>query len=476
MQGRIFVGETTEKVGETVTVAGWVHRRRDHGKLIFFDLRDRTGLLQVVVRPDEIEGDDPNEVRDEWVVAVEGEVKKRPENLVNPDIKTGTVELAAARFTVLSRAATPPFTLNDEAAMADVREELRMQYRYLDLRRPQMLEHLRKRFEVISFIRAFLHGKDFLEVETPILSKSTPEGARDYVVPSRLHRGKFYALPQSPQQYKQLLMVAGVERYFQIARSFRDEDTRGDRQPEFTQLDLEMSFVTQEDVLQLTEELFTSLVHELFPQKRITQTPWPRLDYKDVMAEHQSDRPDLRADKDNSDELAFAWVVNFPLFEEEAENGHFAPSHHMFTAPHPDDRALLDTDPAKARSLQHDLVLNGNEVGGGSIRIHDAELQRKIFELIGFSREEQQEFAHLLEAFRYGVPPHGGIAPGLDRFLMVLLGQPNIREVIAFPKTGDGRDLMMDAPSAISEEQLKELGLEVVEEEGGENKESRSKN
>ncbi|OHA52615.1 MAG: hypothetical protein A2991_00605 [Candidatus Terrybacteria bacterium RIFCSPLOWO2_01_FULL_58_14] len=471
---RIWATETPQRVGERVTVAGFVHSRRDHGKLVFIDLRDRSGILQIVFRAGQTEGADPEELRGEWIIAVEGEVRARPESLVNPHIETGGVELLGAHLTVLSRAETPPFDISDENAMRNVDEELRLRYRYLDLRRPSVRERLRMRHETVAFIRRFLTERGFWEIETPILSKSTPEGARDYVVPSRLQPGSFYALPQSPQQYKQLLMVAGVERYFQIARCFRDEDTRGDRQPEFTQLDIEMAFVEQEDILRLTEELFTALIREQFPDKHILHSPWPRLDHEDVMKRYGSDRPDLREHPEDPNELAFAWILNFPLFEAEPEDApdsvsvaglppgkRYAPSHHMFTAPRPEDVVKLEENPSAVRSLQHDVVLNGYEVGGGSIRIHDSELQKKIFHLIGFTPEQEDQFAHFLTAFRYGVPPHGGIAPGLDRLLMILLGQPNLREVIAFPKTGDGRDLMMDAPAPVEEAQLKELGIRI---------------
>jgi aspartyl-tRNA synthetase len=467
MEKRVFVEEAAKRIGERVKVAGWVHSRRDHGKLVFIDLRDRSGLLQVVFRnpsgPREENlgslGDDPATLRSEWVIAVEGEVRLRPPAMVNPKIATGTVELLADRLSVISRSETPPFELSDEAIMRNVDEETRLRYRYLDLRRPDFFTRLKARHETIAFIRNFLSDRGFLEIETPILTKSTPEGARDFIVPSRLHKGMFYALPQSPQQYKQLLMVAGVERYFQIARCFRDEDTRGDRQPEFTQLDVEMSFVEQEDILRLIEELLTDLVRTLFPEKHFSETPWPRIDYEVAIKTYGTDRPDLRKDRNDPHELAFAWILNFPLFEEELHDGHYAPSHHMFTAPRPEDIAKLETDPASVRSLQHDLVLNGFEIGGGSIRIHDPKLQRKIFSLIGFTDEEASHFEHMLTAFRYGVPPHGGIAPGIDRILMILLNQPNIREVIAFPKTGDGRDLMMEAPAQVSDSQLEEVGL-----------------
>jgi len=333
-----------------------------------------------------------------------------------------------------------------------------------------MQRNLRLRSQMTTFIRNYLTELDFVEVETPILTKTTPEGARDFLVPSRLQKGKFYALPQSPQQYKQLLMVAGLERYFQFARCFRDEDPRRDRAyGEFTQLDLEMSFITQEDILQLTEEMFTKLVKKIFPEKHISQTPWPRIPHKEAKAKYGSDKPDLRKDKNDKDELAFAWIVDFPLFTQQSKedfyhgsgSAKFAPSHHMFTAPHPDDIGLLSTDPMKVRGLQHDLVLNGFEVGGGSIRIHQKEVQEKVFDLIGFSGEQKKQFEHMLTAFTYGVPPHGGIAPGLDRFLMTILGEPSVREVMAYPTSASGQVSVMDAPSAASEEQLKEAGISV---------------
>jgi aspartyl-tRNA synthetase (EC 6.1.1.12) len=310
-----------------------------------------------------------------------------------------------------------------------------------------------------------------VEIETPILTKTTPEGARDFIVPSRLQPGKFYALPQSPQQYKQLLMVAGFERYFQIARCFRDEDPRADRAyGEFTQLDIEMSFVTQDDILALVEEMFTKMIKKLFPNKKFTKEPWPRISHHEAMEKYGSDKPDLRKDKNNPDELAFAWVIDFPLFSEQTKEDFFygsgkskwAPSHHMFTAPHPDDIPLLDKDPGRVRGLQHDLVLNGFEVGGGSIRIHQPEIQEKVFDLIGFTEEQKHQFDHMLTAFKYGVPPHGGIAPGIDRLLMVILGQPSLREVIAFPMSSNGTTSVLDAPSETTDEQLQELGIKVA--------------
>ena len=325
-----------------------------------------------------------------------------------------------------------------------------------------MKKNLQMRHQIIQFIRNWLSEKDFIEIETPILTKSTPEGARDYIVPSRQQPGKFYALPQSPQQYKQLLMVAGMEKYFQIARCFRDEDPRGDRQPEHTQLDLEMSFISQDDILKLTEDLYISLIKKLYPKKKISQIPFPKLDYAECMAKYKIDKPDLRQDKKNPDELAFAWIVNWPLFEWNSQEKRWDPHHHIFTAPQEKDLPLLEKSPDKVHSEQYDLVLNGNEIGGGSIRISDPEIQLKIFELVGISKTEAGEkFGHLLKAFEYGVPPHGGIAAGLDRLLAILEEESSIREVIAFPKTGDGRDLMMGAPADITKEQLKELNIKV---------------
>jgi aspartyl-tRNA synthetase len=335
-----------------------------------------------------------------------------------------------------------------------------------------MTKNIRVRSKVSNFIRKWLIEKeDFVEIETPILTKTTPEGARDFLVPSRLQSGKFYALPQSPQQYKQLLMVSGFERYFQLARCFRDEDPRADRAyGEFTQLDIEMSFITQEDILNMTEKLFTDLVKELFPQKKISQTPWPRISHKEASEKYGSDKPDLRKNKKDSNELAFTWIIDFPLFVEQSEddffhgsgNAKFAPSHHMFTAPHPDDVKLLESDPLKVRGLQHDMVLNGFEVGGGSIRIHDPKVQTRVFELIGFTDKQKEQFDHMLTAFKYGVPPHGGIAPGLYRFLMVVNGEPSVREMMAFPTAASGQTAVVDAPSFASKEQLQELGITVI--------------
>ena len=468
---RTLIKDLRSHIGEKVTLYGWVDTRRDHGKLIFLDLRDFSGTLQAVIIPKEVDAHvAAGEVRSEWVVQMHGLVNKRPEKMVNPELPMGDIELSVTGLSVITKAETPPFDIAGDGRELD--EELRLKYRYLDLRRPRLAKNLRMRHAFIREVRDFLSHEGFVEVETPILTKSTPEGARDYVVPSRIDKGEFYALPQSPQQYKQLLMVAGIERYFQIAKCLRDEDTRGDRQPEFTQLDIEMSFITQEDILSLTERMFTGIVEKLYPEKRIIKKPWPRISYVEAMANYGNDKPDLRENKNDPNELAFGWVLDFPLFEPEKANGpasakasagkHFAPSHHMFTAPREEDIGKLDTDPHAVRAYQHDLVLNGYEVGGGSIRIHDSALQSKIFDLIGFDDADKENFKHMLTAFSYGVPPHGGIAPGLDRLLMILQNEPNIREVIAFPKTGEGRDLMMGAPSSIKEAQLKELGISIT--------------
>lgn len=448
----------TLPVGKIENVQGWIHVRRDHGKLIFIDLRTEFGLLQVVFTPkEEAVLKIAETLRPEWIVSISGEINTRPDNMKNPDLALGDIELKATELTVISKSETPPFEIDADGR--DVNEELRIKYRYLDLRRERMQRNMEMRAKINLFIRNFLSADGFSEIETPILTKSTPEGARDYVVPFRRDPGRFYALPQSPQQYKQMLMVAGFRKYFQIARCMRDEDTRGDRQPEFTQLDIEMSFVTQEDILTLLEEMYAKLVSELFPEKALPKAPWPRLNYHDVVKEYGTDAPDLRKDKNDPNELAFAWIVNFPLFEEEKTGSHFAPSHHMFTMPRTEDINKLDSSPEKALSYQHDLVLNGFEVGGGSIRIHDPKIQEKIFELIGFSEAQKEEFAHMLTAFTFGAPPHGGIAMGIDRLLMLLLEEPNIREVMAFPKTGEGEDPLMSSPTTLTSDQLEELGI-----------------
>ena len=590
-------GELNRKhIGNQVTLAGWVDRRRDHGGLIFIDLRDREGIVQVVFNP-EIAAKScqlANGMRNEYVVRVSGEVAPRPPGTENPRLATGEIEVIAHSTEILNKSKTPPFYINEEV---EVDESLRFKYRYLDLRRNRMKANLVLRHRVVKFIRDFLDKKGFIEVETPLLIKSTPEGARDYLVPSRLQAGKFYALPQSPQQLKQLLMVAGMEKYFQIARCFRDEDTRADRQPEFTQLDIEMSFAEEEDIIKLMEELFTAMVRAVKPEIKVNK-PFPRIAYAEAMARFGTDKPDLRFSleiKDLSDivaqsefavfrnalaeggrvkgicapgcagysrgqleelnrlarengaeglvtialgaaggslskltmdavksvaakylsldqvkqmakclgastgdlllvvagktkiidnvlgelrqemghrlkladpgQLTFAFITDFPLFAWSEETGRWEPMHHPFTAPKEGDAPLLDSAPEKARSRHYDLVCNGCEIAGGSIRIHNSRLQRKVFKLLGYTDEEVEErFGHLLRAFDYGAPPHGGIAPGLDRVVMLLAGEETIREVIAFPKNQGAADLTFDAPAAVSEAQLTELHLRLRDE------------
>jgi aspartyl-tRNA synthetase len=450
-----------------VILAGWVHRRRDHGPILFFDLRNRRDLVQIVIRLKDFSAEEQERIKEiirpEAVVQINGKVKPRKEGSENPNLKTGAIEIIADKLDLLNAAKIPPFEIEKDTI--GVSEEVRLKYRYLDLRTDRMQRNLQFRDAVISFFRQYLHGKNFIEVETPILTKGTPEGAREYVVPSRLHPGDAYVLPQSPQQFKQLLMVAGVDNYFQIARAFRDEDQRGDRQPEFTQLDIEMSFVEQEDVLKLGEDMMNALVDQLNGRGtkfHLTSWPWPRLTYKECMEKYGTDKPDLRQDKNDPTELAFAWVIDFPMFEKTSDGGIQA-AHHPFTSPNPEDLGLLDSDPLKVRAWSYDIVLNGYEISSGSIRIHQADLQRRVFSALGLSDELiQKKFGHMIEAFSYGAPPHGGFAPGLDRLVMILAGEPNIREVIAFPKTGDGRDLMMDAPSSMEDKQLKDLHIKIV--------------
>ncbi len=577
--------------GQKVTLAGWVHRRRDHGGKVFIDLRDREGVVQVVFNPQvsqeayEVAGS----LRSEYVIQVTGEIAHRPRGTENRKLATGDVEVIAQEAVILNPSKTPPFYISEDE---DVEESLCLKNRYLYLRRPRMKDNLLLRHKMIKFIRDFLDGKGFVEIETPILIKSTPEGARDYLVPSRINPGKFYALPQSPQQLKQILMVAGFDRYFQIARCFRDEDLRADRQPEFTQLDMEMSFIGVKDILQLMEELFTSLVKTVKPDMRLLE-PFPYLSYKEVMERFGTDKPDIRfglelkdisdiaantdfqvfcsaldnsgkvkgicvsgcghytrhqldelidlakscgaqglttiafageaitldevksaaakyltsrqleeiaarfeakpgdlllivADKlevvnktldelrrgmaqrlnlADADLLAFAFVVDFPFLEKNEAEDRWEPMHHPFTAPRWEDVSLLDTEPAKVYGQHYDVVCNGCELGSGSIRIHNRQLQEKIFSLLGYSKEEtESRFGGLLEALEYGAPPHGGIAIGLDRLVMLFAGEWSIREVIAFPKNQNAVDMMLDSPSYVSKHQLDELNLKLKHE------------
>jgi aspartyl-tRNA synthetase len=573
-------------VGREVTLAGWVDRWRDHGGVIFLDVRDRWGVVQATANP-ALAADAhaaAAKLRNEFVVQIRGIVRRRPAGMENPNLATGEVEVESRTVEVLNPALTPPFNINEETP---VDENVRLKYRYLDLRRERMQKNLMLRHRITKFMRDYLDARGFIEVETPILFKTTPEGARDYLVPSRVHPGCFYALPQSPQQLKQLLMVAGVERYFQIARCFRDEDQRGDRQPEFTQLDLEMSFVHRDDVLDLLEGLFTELIPAVAPQKKIRATPFPRLSWNEAMDRYGIDKPDLRfglelADasgvfagsgfkvfqevlkaggvikcltapgcagysrkevddltafaqeqggkglatvaytgegvrgnvskfvsageaaalraltgaKDgdlvllaaderptanrvlgalrlllrdrlnlaDKDQIALAWVLDFPMFHWNAEEKRWEAEHHPFTMPKEADLPKLETDPGAVLSDAYDLVINGIELGSGSIRIHRRDIQQKIFERIGLTPDEiRGRFGHLLEAFEYGAPPHGGMAPGIDRLAMVLADEPNIREVIAFPKNQQAMDVMADAPSPADPGQLKELHIRLAE-------------
>lgn len=448
---RTLVEETPEKMGESVTLQGWINARRDHGKIMFLDLRDRTGIVQVVSLKT------LGEVRPEDCVEITGTVKKRPEAMVNPKLKTGTIEVEAKTVTVFSKAGELPFPLDTDGH--EINEEIRLQYRYLDLRRSRMRENIRLRSKVVDMMRQFLFARAFTEIETPLLTKSTPEGSRDFLVPSRLQQGNFYALPQSPQQYKQLLMVAGFERYFQLARCLRDEDLRADRGFEHTQLDIEMSFVKREDVMALIEEMVIHIV-ELLGGVIVTK-PFPVITYADAMKKYGADKFDMRTEEQKKrKENAFAWVIDFPFFEKDKE-GNWTYSHNPFSDPKPEDKeAFLKGKVEGILTTQYDLVWNGQEAGGGSIRSTDPAILEKVFETIGHTKDKiEKQFGHMLKAFTYGVPPHGGIALGIDRFMMCLTGETSIKDVQAFPQTSSGQTSVMNAPSAVSPEQLREVGL-----------------
>ena len=442
-------GELAAKnIGEKATLAGWVHKRRDHGKIIFIDLRDREGLAQIVF----FKNKKAEELRSEYVIAVRGVVQKRPKGTDNTKIVTGEVELGVEELEILNTSLTPPFELDE---MSDVSEEVRLKYRYVDLRRPEVQKRIFLRHKICKAMRDFLDKAGFIEVETPILTKSTPEGARDFLVPSRLNRGKFFALPQSPQLFKQLLMVAGFERYFQIAKCFRDEDLRSDRQPEFTQLDMEMSFIEEEDIFGIMESLLSFVFKEVLGKE--LKTPFPRMTHKEAIEKYKSDKPDLRA---SGESFKFLWVLNFPLFKFNEEEDRWDMEHHPFTSPVAEDVDAIESSPDKVRSRAYDLVVDGIELGSGSIRIHKRDLQEKIFKRIGLDMAHAKErFGFLLEAFNYGAPPHGGIAFGLDRLVALMCGEESIREVIAFPKTQKAACPMTEAPSSVEERQLKELGI-----------------
>ncbi len=469
MKNRTLIKDLSTQIGKEITIAGWVDVRRDQGKLVFMDIRDKSGKIQCVVLPNHEEAmDQVKEVRNEWVLKVSGIVNKRPDRNIKEGVLNGDIELEITNIEVLNKASTPFFDVSTDGK--EINEESRLKYRYLDLRRPRMQKNIRNRHHVAKFVRDFLDNEGFIEIETPILTKSTPEGARDFIVPSRIYKGNFYALPQSPQQYKQILMTSGMERYFQIARCMRDEDSRGDRQPEFTQLDMEMSFVDMEDVMDVNERLLIDIITKLYPEKKIQQIPFPRISYNEAMEKYGCDRPDLREDKNDPNLLALCWVINFPFFErtDKSDNpnteGDWTFTHNPFSKPIKEHEEWLmeGKNIGEIITTQYDVILNGFELGGGSIRAHRPEMLKKVLEIIGHKEEDiKHNFGHMLGALGSGTPPHGGIAWGFDRLIMLLENEPNIREVIAFPKTGEGKDAMMESPSPVSEKQLKELGIEI---------------
>ncbi|MFH1678330.1 MAG: aspartate--tRNA ligase, partial [Candidatus Omnitrophota bacterium] len=446
--------------------------RRDHGKIIFVDIRDRYGVTQIVFFPDKNDNavqvyEKAKELGSEYVILVQGTVHRRPTGTDNPKLPTGEIELLVNQLEILNTSASLPFEVKDDI---NAGSDIRLKYRYLDLRRRSVFENMLLRHNVGSFIRSFLNKEGFIEIETPMLTKSTPEGARDFLVPSRLSPGHFYALPQSPQLFKQILMVAGLDRYYQVARCFRDEDLRADRQPEFTQLDLEMSFIQQEDIFNLIEKLMRHIFKEVLNLD--IKIPFSRIKYEEAVQRHQTDKPDYR--QINQDEkFAFVWVTDFPLFKFDEKQKCWGSEHHPFTAPECAD-IKLGGSYKDIKALAYDLVLNGVELGSGSIRIHQAQLQEKIFEIIGITKEEAElRFGFLIEALKYGAPPHGGFAFGMDRFLSILAGEETIREVITFPKTQSGWCPLTGAPSTVNKLQLEELNLELKKMDDDKNSEKK---
>ena len=456
----MLIGELGDHIGKTVSISGWVDVRRDQGKMIFFDFRDRSGLVQGVVLSGSPAMETAKDIRNEYVVRVEGVMNKRPEKNVQKDRPDGDIELEIQGIEILNPSDTMPFDISGDTSGID--ESVRAEYRYLDLRSKRMQTNMKLRSEFIRRCREYLFSKDFTEIETPLLTESTPEGSRDFVVPSRLNPGKFYALPQSPQQYKQLLMTAGFERYFQIARAVRDEDLRADRGFEHTQVDIEMSFVTMEDVMAAVEKMVTTVVEAM--GYVITQKPFPRISYKEAMETYGADKFDLRTDEDKEKGvLAYAWVVNFPFFEKTDEGG-WTFTHNPFSMPIPEhiDWLMKGERIGEILTTQYDLVCNGFESGGGSIRAHKPEILEAVYKVMGFTSEELEErIGHMLRAFRYGTPPHGGIALGVERTIMNLTGETMLREVQAFPMTRGGQTAVMKAPKPLTDTQLKELGLKV---------------
>ena len=461
MKDRIQIKDLHDYLDQEVTLAGWIHIRRDHGKLIFLDLRDSTGLIQMVALPDHLEAHKvAGDLRSEWVVKVKGKVNKRPDNMVNADEVNGDIEIEILSLEVLNRTKTPPFDIVSNTY--DIDEITRLKYRYLDLRSQRMQKNIKQRSQFVQGCREFLFNQSFVEIETPLLTESTPEGSRDFVVPSRIQPGKFYALPQSPQQYKQLLMTAGFEKYFQVARAIRDEDLRADRGFEHTQLDIEMSFVDRDDVLNLVEQMIITTVEKM--GFTIKQKPFPRLTYKESLEKYGADKFDLRDEQDKAKGiLAYAWVVDFPFFEK-TDNGQWTFTHNPFSAPIPEhlDWLMKGENIANIITAQYDLICNGFEAGGGSIRAHQPEVLKATYKIMGYSEEEITErIGHMLEAFELGTPPHGGIALGVDRNIMNLTGEKELREVQAFPMTRGGQTAVMKAPKSLTKEQLVELGLEI---------------